>query len=313
MKKLFRIFLYLCLGAVVIVTAAYFIIGSKQETAVLNETARKTAPGKFLRLDEGFVHYQMLGQDTGKLIVFIHGGGTTGLEVWKNTAPYFLQRGYRILLYDLYGRGYSDRPHATYGPALFRHQLMQLLDSLHIDTPFDIIAMSMGAAIALDYAVVRPEKVKKIMLLGPAVSGDLHPSKALEVPGLAQLLMTAYWYPRSVESQRKEFVNKPAFEKYAERLRYFMKFKGHKYITLSTWQNMLNKDQLSLLTKVRPNNVLLIYGKQDPFFPEENVPRYKKYYPTIEVHMVDQAGHMPHYEQPEIVNGLLAAYLDKTL
>lgn len=313
MKKLFRIFLFICIGALMIITAVYFWIGSRQETAALNETTRTDAPGKFLKLDEGMVHYQLQGPDTGRLIVFVHGGGATGMEVWKNTASYFLQRGYRILMYDLYGRGYSDRTRTTYSPALFRQQLSQVLDSLHIDTPFDFIAMSMGSAIALDYAVIHPGKVKKIILLGPAVGGDLKPSKLLEVPGLAQLLMTCYWYPRSVDSQRKEFVNKPEFEKYAERLRYFMNFSGHKYITLSTWQNMLNKDQLTLFTKIQPDKIMLIYGRQDPFFPVDYVPRYKKYYPTMIVREIDQAGHMPHYEQPVIVNGLIAAYFDNTL
>ncbi|RPE08370.1 alpha/beta hydrolase [Chitinophaga lutea] len=309
MKRLLRLLLYICLGAALTGAAVYWYIARGQETEELNAETRKNAPGSFLQLAEGMVHYRLMGPDTGQLIIFVHGGGTTGMEVWKYTAPYFLERGYRILLYDLYGRGYSDRPRVTYNPALFRRQLEQLIDTLHINTPFDVVAMSMGGSIALDYANLHPGKVKRMALLAPAASGDLRPSKALEVPVLAPLLMTGYWYPRSVENQRKEFVDQSAFDKYAERLRYFMNFEGYKYITLSTWQHMLNQDQLFLLDKIRPDNILLIYGRQDPFFPDENVPRYQQHYPSLLVQTVDRAGHMPHYEQPALINPMVYRYL----
>ncbi len=309
MKRLFRLLLYICLAAAIAGAAVVWYVARQQETAELNARTREAAPGSFLQLTDGIVHYRLMGPDTGRLILFVHGGGTTGMEVWKYTAPYFLEKGYRILLYDLYGRGYSDRPRVTYNPALFRRQLEQLIDTLHITASFDMIAMSMGGAIALDYANLHPDRVKRIALLAPAVSGDLRPSKALSVPLLAPLLMTVYWYPRSVENQRKEFVDQPAFDKYAERLSYFMNFDGYKYITLSTWQHMLNQDQLFLLDKIRPDNILLIYGRQDPFFPDENVPRYQKHYPSLLVRTVNGAGHMPHYEQPAVINPQVYQYL----
>ncbi|HEY8957187.1 alpha/beta hydrolase [Chitinophaga sp.] len=297
-------------GAALLLAGVFLFIKQQQETTPLNDITRRAAPGSFIQLKQGTVHYSLAGPDTAQLLVLIHGGGCTGIEVWKNNIPYLLSKGYRVLCYDLYGRGYSDRPETVYDLKLYREQLVALLDTLQLRQPFDMIAMSMGAPIGLDYAAGHPDRVKQIILLGPAASGDLQPSKLLRFPVIRDLLMSGYWYPRAVENQRKEFVNQPLFNSYAERLKYFMNFKGYKRITLSSWMNMLNQSQLYLLEKIPPKKIFLIYGKQDPFFPKEKLSSYTALYPTLEVHEVDSAGHMPHYEQPQEVNALMWKYLE---
>jgi pimeloyl-ACP methyl ester carboxylesterase len=287
----------------------FLLIKSGQETAQLDDVIRKQAPGNFVQLDQGMVHYKLYGPDTARLLVLIHGGGATGIEVWQYNIPYLLSKGYRILAYDLYGRGYSDRPNTIYDLNLYRRQLVQLLDTLHVQGSFDILAMSMGAPIGLDYAAGHPDRVHHIVLLGPAASGDLQPSKLLRIPVVSDIVMTAYWYPRSVENQRKEFVNQPLFNTYSQRLKYFMNFSGYKRLTRSSWMNMLNQSQLYLLKEIPPGKIFLLYGKQDPFFPAEKLSAYKTLYPTLEVHAIDSAGHMPHYEQPQTVNELMWEYL----
>ncbi len=309
MRRLFTYLLYLGLACVLIVGIAFWWMSARQETARLDDSARRAAPGRFLQMDDGIVHYKLDGPDSARLIVLIHGGGTTGIEVWKNNVPFLLANGYRVLQYDLFGRGYSDRPAVKYDLSLFGRQLDALLDSIRAPGEFDIVAMSMGAAIGLDFAGRHPGRIGRIALLAPAISGDLKPSRLLSVPLLDRLLMTMYWYPRSVENQRKEFVNQPEFEKYATRLRYFMNFKGYKDITLSSWRHMMSVDQLRLLDKVPEGKLLLIYGLQDVYFPHENVARYQRHYPGLVVREVDQAGHMPHYEQPALVNPMIVQYL----
>ncbi|HVI48678.1 MAG TPA: alpha/beta hydrolase [Chitinophaga sp.] len=284
-----------------------------QETATLDNNARSHAPGRFIQLREGLVHYSLSGPDTARLLVLIHGGGSTGMEVWKYNRSWLLSKGYRVLTYDLYGRGYSDRPDITYDLALYRRQLTALLDTLHIRGSFDIIAMSMGAAIGMDYAGLHPEQVDHVVLLDPAASGDLQPNKLLYVPGLSDLMMSGYWYPRSIEKQRKEFVNQPLFNDYAKRLAYFMNFKGYKRLTLSTWMNMLSKNQLYLLKNIPPNRIMLLYGRQDPFFPPEKLDGYRLLYPSLLAHEINNAGHMPHYEQPDVVNPLMYDYLTNNM
>jgi pimeloyl-ACP methyl ester carboxylesterase len=286
-------------------------MNSRQETGDL-KTARADAPGSFVDLPDGRVHYFLGGPDTGKLIVMVTGGGITGLEVWGKTIPYFLKMGYRVLAYDLYGRGYSDRPSIENTPELLGRQLKGLLDSLHIKTKFDLIAMSFGAVIALDFVERYPAAVDKIIFLDPTATGEYRISKFLRIPVVSPFVMTVYWYPRAVENQRKEFVNQRLFEEYTRRLHYFMEFKGYKKMTHDTWMYILNQDRLSLLGHVAENKVLVIYGDHDPFFPGANIPLFKKMYPTLKSFVVEGTGHMPHFEKPEVVNPVMGEFLHLT-
>src|SRR6185295_19058827 len=191
----------------------------------------------------GFVHYSLQGPDTSRLLLFIHGGGITGIEVWRKTIPYFLNQGYRVLSYDLYGRGYSDRPDEEVTPELLGDQVNELIDTLGIREHFDIVTMSMGAIVALDFTAKHLDQVNKVVMLDPAATGEFTPRLLLRIPVVSELVMTCYWYPRAIEKQRKEFVNQPMFEDYTQRLRYFMNFKGYKRVNHATWIYILTQNR----------------------------------------------------------------------
>lgn len=304
--------IFILIGCVVLAFVISFLLLLKlQEQQELNEEARHAAPGKFVTLTDGVTHYVEAGPAEGTPLVLIHGGGVCGMEVWQRNIGYLSENGYRVLAYDLYGRGYSDRPKTAYTPELLNRQLHELLKAVHFPDSFHIVSMSMGSLIALEYASQQPEMIKSLVLIDPAASGDYRPSKLLKMPVISSLLMTFYWYPRAVESQRKEFVDQELFEKYAERLAYFMEFEGYKYVNHSTWLNTLTLNRVDHLKKLPPNKVLLIYGKEDPFFKPSTLDKYKTPYPTLAIHPVEKAGHMPHFEKPEEVNSVIAGFLNE--
>jgi pimeloyl-ACP methyl ester carboxylesterase len=302
-----QLFLILSSGIVVLVIG-YFGLLSQQETAELSDDIRAQAPGKFITLEKGTVHYTLQGSDSAELILFIHGGGIAGIEVWDKNIPFFTGKNYQVLAYDLYGRGYSDRVRVDYTPELFGNQLTQLLDSLKLQKRFNIVAMSMGAMIALDFAARQPERVNKIVFIDPSLTGDFKPSTLLKLPVINSILMSVYWYPNAAENQRKEFRDQELFNRYKERLKYFMNFSGYKYINYSTWMHMLNQKKIQLLDAVRPETVLLLYGEHDPYFPLNNIEVYQGHYPSLRHQMIRDAGHMPHLEKPLEVNNAIDSF-----
>jgi pimeloyl-ACP methyl ester carboxylesterase len=84
----------------------------------LTDAERKTAPGSFARLSDGFVRYDVSGDATGGTAVLVHGFSTYSFT-WDNTVHAIAAAGHRVLRYDLYGRGYSDRPETEYTKDLF--------------------------------------------------------------------------------------------------------------------------------------------------------------------------------------------------
>lgn len=308
MKWLKRI-LYLAIAVLILVIAIYFITADLQERKLMNEVARQSAPGKFIYLSDGVTHYLSLGSENDTPLLFIHGGGITGMEVWSSNANFFVQQGYRVVLYDLFGRGYSDRLAGKYTPELLLRQLEELTTALKLRDSLTVISMSLGSMVALDYAKKHPEKVEKIVMIDPAITGDYRANPLLKLPVVSDFLMTVYWSPRSIENQRKEFIDQKIFEGYSKRLEYFMEFEGYKHLNYSTWMHTLNQNKLPLLGQLPANKVMLIYGNRDPYFPIANVDLFLKAYPTLQIREIYDAGHMPHLERPNEINQIILDFL----
>lgn len=307
--KWFKGILYLTVFFVLLLVVIYFVTSGLQETKSLNEETRQLAPGKFIRLSDGVTHYLSLGSENDTPLLFIHGGGITGLEVWKNNATFFVEQGYRVVLYDLFGRGYSDRLSGEYTPEVLLRQLEELTSALQLRDSLTVISMSLGSMVALDYATAHPERVQKIIMIDPAITGDYRANKLLKIPVISDFMMTLYWYPRAVENQRKEFIDQAIFEPYAKRLEYFMEFEGYKRVNYSTWMHTLNQNKLPLLAQLPANEVMLIYGNRDPYFPIANVDLFLKTYPALQIREIYDAGHMPHLERSSEVNQIMLDFL----
>lgn len=287
----------------------YFVCKSNQEQLVINGDIRDEAPGQFVELTHGKTHYQLRGNKDSELILFIHGGGVSGMEVWDKNVNYFLKRGFSTLTYDLFGRGYSDRPDVRQNPELFHNQLVELLDTLEISGNISVVALSLGAITALDFFDSHSEIVNKIILIDPIASGSFTPKSILTFPVLSDFILTTYWYPRAIAKQKKEFVNQELFDQYSKRLSFFMNIEGYKKMNLSTWKYMLTQDKLDILRRINPGKVLILYGDQDPYFSYGQQYQYLSQFPDIQMIEIDSAGHMPQYEQPGQSNKIMAEFL----
>lgn len=133
----------------------------------MNSAARTGVPGKFIKTTEGVMRYEWHGPKRGPVLVAIH-GLTTPPAVFDALIPELNVLGYRVLTYDLWGRGYSDTPPGVQDAAYFRGQLGELLDYLELDEDLTLLGYSMGGAIATDYATTAPNRVGRLLLLAPA-------------------------------------------------------------------------------------------------------------------------------------------------
>ncbi|EJD43215.1 alpha/beta-hydrolase [Auricularia subglabra TFB-10046 SS5] len=121
--------------------------------------------GAYFHTPWGEVRYWIVGQD-GPRVVLIHGLSIPSL-VWRKVVHGLVQRGYQVLVYDLFGRGYTDAPNVPYTPALYTTQLALLLQHVQWKKAH-IIGLSMGGAIATAFAADHPELVDgDIVLIAP--------------------------------------------------------------------------------------------------------------------------------------------------
>ncbi|KAL4266217.1 AB hydrolase superfamily protein [Pleurotus pulmonarius] len=119
--------------------------------------------GAYARFPYGKVRYWLIGPEDGKKVVLIHGLSIPAM-IWKDVAPVLASRGYRVLLYDLYGRGYSDAPSTTYSAALYTAQLALLMQHIKWDKAH-VVGVSMGGAIAAAFTSHFPHLVEDRVVL----------------------------------------------------------------------------------------------------------------------------------------------------
>jgi pimeloyl-ACP methyl ester carboxylesterase len=96
-------------------------------------------------------------------IVLIRGILTPALA-FARLAPILAAVGYHVLIYDLYGRGYSDAPQGAYGAHLYIIQLALLLQHLRWSC-VRVAGFSMGGAIAAAFVAAFPALVERDVVL----------------------------------------------------------------------------------------------------------------------------------------------------
>jgi pimeloyl-ACP methyl ester carboxylesterase len=134
------------------------------ESLILDAEARSRASGEFVALPDGMVHYEMAGPPGGQTVVLVH-GFSIPYYIWDPTFGALVETGLRVLRYDLYGRGYSDRPDTVYDSDLFDRQLLGLLSALDVDRPVNLVGLSMGGPIAVVFTDRHPQMVHKLGLI----------------------------------------------------------------------------------------------------------------------------------------------------
>ena len=136
----------------------------------MDDEARKLAPGKFADLPSGRTHYQWNGPLKGPVAVCVH-GLTTPSYVWDALVQGLNRMDYRVLTYDLYGRGYSGRVAGRQDAEFFNRQLEELLEDQGVDGGIMLLGYSMGGAIATCYGAKHPDMLERLILLAPAGLG----------------------------------------------------------------------------------------------------------------------------------------------
>jgi pimeloyl-ACP methyl ester carboxylesterase len=313
MFRVVKIILTVILLVAVAGSTYFAIVFSRHniETKELNDEARRGIPGKFIQLSQGMVHYELAGPPAGRTVVFIH-GFSIPYYLWDHNFNALAKAGFRVLRYDLYGRGYSDRPSGPYNARLFDRQLRELIEALKLDD-VDLVGASMGGPIAVTFAVRHPEKVRTVSLFAPGYFTNSQLPFELRAPLVSDYTMAVKIAPTLPDSQKEDLVHPEKFPEYVSQYHVQMEFKGFRHALLSTLQNYVTRDRsedyrrLGLIAKP----VLVVWGKLDKDVPFEFSQKVLTDVPQAEFHPLEGEAHAFYYESPEKVNPLLIQFLNE--
>lgn len=119
----------------------------------------------FAQIPDAHLYYEISGE--GDTIVFLH-GGFLDRRMWDEQFPFFAGQ-YQAIRYDMRCAGKtatfpSTEPYAHYQDL---YHLLQVLSLQRVT----LIGLSLGARTALDFSLVYPERVQKLVLVSPSISG----------------------------------------------------------------------------------------------------------------------------------------------
>lgn len=285
----------------------------RSETKELNDATRRLTGGSFVQLSDGVTHYELSNITREQTVVLVH-GFSVPYFIFDPTFHFLTQNGFRVLRYDLFGRGFSDRPDTDYNIDLFVRQLADLLDALRLTHPVTLIGLSMGGPITAAFTSRYPQRVAKLVLIDPAGARPVVLSKLLQVatkPVIGETLLALVGNGNLVKHVASDFFDKELVEHFQQRYKVQMQFKGFRRAILSTIRNNMLASFIDTYRKVGHLNipVMMIWGRQDTTVPLKHSEDLCAAIPTIEFHVIEDCSHIPQYEKPERTNALLLEFL----
>jgi pimeloyl-ACP methyl ester carboxylesterase len=278
-----------------------------EERGPLDARARSAAPGRFVNLAHGAVHVQQSGRPDAPAVLLVPGFSVPSY-VWEPLDAQLAEAGFRVVRFDLYGRGWSARPDVVYDRELFAIQLRELMDALEIERAH-VVGLSMGGAIAAHFAVREPQRVDRLALIAPFTRArDIAP---LQHPLLGEWALRAYVLPRIAAGQTSDFVHPERHPDWAARFRPQMRYDGFGRAILSTLRHVMTRDSLPDFAAVgrQSRQVLVVWGRRDSVVPFAHSQDVLAAIPQARLIEVDDAGHLPHVEHPELVGPPLIEFL----
>lgn len=269
-----------------------------------------STPQKFIIVNGHTIRYldYSLHEDktnSNKTLILLHGIGASA-ERWSRVIP-TLSRYYRIIVPDIIGFGYSDKPAVEYTMDFFIDGFFKVfLENLGIPKA-NIIGSSFGGHVATEFAIRFNHMVEKLVLVSPA--GMMKTS----TPTLDRYIMAALYpvYEHVYEAfsemayDSHNAVNEEIVMDFVNRMR----LTNAKYAFMSTVLGIRYAPKLQgRLSKITAPT-LLVWGDNDRMIPVQYAKEYTDEIPENKLVVVKNCGHTPYVERPITFNRIVLRFL----
>lgn len=299
----------IALVAVVLLAIVAYVVRNPEKKS-LDSAARATTSGKFIPLSDGITEYALEGPENAPTVVLCS-GFSVPYYLWDSTAAALVANGFRVLRYNYYGRGLSDRPALRYDLASYNRQITELLDSLHVRRPVDIAGISMGGAIAASFADAFPTQVRTVTLVDPAIGTSSGAPAMLRIPGVAEYVMATLAAPSMARGQLGDFLHPERYPTWVSRYEVQMQYKGFLRSLLATQRSDVFTRPATSFTGLAQSGIpiLVIWGRQDHTVPFSRSDAIRAAFPHATLVAIDSAGHLPQIEQAAQVDSVMVRFL----
>jgi pimeloyl-ACP methyl ester carboxylesterase len=282
------------------------------ETNDLTDQVRRQAGGSYAALSQGVTHYELTGPETGRIVVLVH-GSTLPMWTWDRLTGPLNDAGYRVLRYDHFGRGFSDRPPGPYDIDLYRNQLRELIGFLNIKKPVSLVGISFGCAVIANYAATYPETIDRMVFAAPLVKPFNELSRFLTKSQVGAALVSGQLKKQVGGSIRKTLQQRGMPAKYADLFIQQATIKGFQRSLISFLHSTADMDFRPFYIKTGESvrDIMLLWGDSDKTVRRDQVREFGKVIPKAQIEILSGIGHLAPFEATETFNKLVIGFLTK--
>ncbi len=262
----------------------------------------------------------------GTPLVLVHGFGAS-IGHWRKNIPALAAAGYEVFALDLLGFGDADKPALPYSLNLWE-DLLRDFWAAHIGRPAVFVGNSIGGLLSLMVASRQPAIVLGSVLLNPAGGLNHRPE---ELPPLLRWVMGAFTSLVASPQvggmmfdfiRQRQRIRRTLYQVYRDRTAVTdelveMLYRpscdvGAQQVFASILTAPAGPKPADLLEALdRP--LLVLWGDADPWTPIDGAKPYHamRDRKDIEIMAIANAGHCPHDERPEEVNGHILGWLER--
>ncbi len=272
------------------------------------QTSTTPEIGKSIRAGGVMTNYHEAG--SGTPVILIHGSGP-GVSAWSNwrlAIPSLAER-LHVFAYDQIGFGYTELPDKhDYNLEHWTDHLLSFMQAVGVEQAH-LIGNSMGAAVALAAAVTHPDRVNKLVLMGPmGVSFPI--TEGLDTvwgytPSIAHMkqLIDIFAY------NRKLVTNELAEQRYRASIRAGMQ---EAFSSMFPTPRQQGVDALAAYEERLPKvqaQTLIFHGRDDRVIPLVSSEKLLNILDNVQLHVFSHCGHWTMIEHAAAFNRLTRDFL----
>jgi pimeloyl-ACP methyl ester carboxylesterase len=236
----------------------------------------------------------------GAPVLFLHGAsGVTAGDPFLA----LLVKHRRVIAPSHPGFGRSALPDWLDSPDDIAHIHLELMDKLGL-AQSEIIGCSVGGWIAAEIASKAPERIERLVLVGP-VGVKVGPVDRLDIPDMFampqdKLAKLIYHDPQKFRPDMAVMTDEQVL----------IMARNRETLALITWEPYMHNPKLKHRLHRVTAPALFLRGESDGLISPEYLQKYAALLPDARIDRIAQAGHAPQLEQPAALAGKVLDFLN---
>ncbi|KAL0546551.1 hypothetical protein IC582_016462 [Cucumis melo] len=242
-------------------------------------------------------------------VVLLHCFDSSCLE-WSYAFPLLEEAGLETWAVDVLGWGFSDLDSLPPCNVETKRSHLYQFWKTYIKRPMVLVGPSLGAAIAVDFAVNHPEAVEKLVLINACVYSKCtgHPTKLPNVVAYAGVSLLKSIPLRLI-------ANKLTFNRLSLARNLEWTNVGRLHCLLPWWEDttvsFMNSGGYNVISQIKQvkHRALVIAGEDDRIIRFKDVVRLHCELPNAVMRVITDSGHLPHVDSPASVSKLITHFV----